>query len=715
MQGSSILWRPRHDPRLNPVVHAAPVRRFLATLAATRAGQWPSGSAASPPAGGLETVLLLVAVLAAALPHLGRLPIPAVATFTIALLWRTGAFVAGWPLPTRDRPLLLLLKYAIAGALFAHVLVTSGGLGRDAGVALLVALGGLKLLEFTTAADAGRVVLLLLFLLVTGFFYSQTPFAALHTLGVLVLALVALTAAHDPERVLDLRARAGLVGLLLLQALPVLLVAWVLFPRLSGPLWGMPQDAFAGRAGLSEHMTPGSISELTLSDEVAFRVAFAGDLPAPPLRYFRGPVLWRTDGRSWRVDPRMEVQPPVQLEVTAADRIAYTLTLEPHHQRWAFLLDWPLVVPEGTRMARDLTVRWARPLDRRKQYAGEAVTEARTGAISDLERAVGLELPAGAFPRARALAIGWRTALSPGDPTALPAPVQMPPALATALVEAALGHFRREDFHYTLRPPMPEGDPVDEFLFVSRRGFCEHYAAAFVVLMRAAGVPARVVTGYQGGEWNASGNYLLVRQRDAHAWAEVWLAARGGWVRVDPTAAVAPERIERGVGEAVPALGGGLIDAPALRGMWLQLDTLQNAWNQWVLGFDQGRQQRLLSNFGLPDPSLPRLTLWLALGLTGVMLGIGLAWWLAGRWRRSARPRDAAERALRALERHYARRGFLRPAHEPPLAWLARLARADVKAAPELQAFARLYEEARYAERPVLAQALERGRRALMS
>jgi transglutaminase-like putative cysteine protease len=686
----------------------------------------PAASSASA-AGDLEIGLLLLAVLAAALPHLARLPALALAAFTLALLWRTGAWWRGWPLPARDRPRLLLLKFALAAALFIHVVLTSGGLGREAGVALLVALAGLKLLEFSTRADTHRVFLLLLFLLVTGFFHSQTPLAALHTLGVLMLALFALSAAEDPERVLDLGARTRLVLVLLAQALPVLLVAWLLFPRLSGPLWGLPQDAFAGRAGLSDRMTPGSISELTLSDEVVFRAAFTGEPPPPSARYFRGPVLWRTDGRSWQGDPRLETEAPPRLEPAAAERIEYALTLEPHHQRWALLLDWPVGLPQGMHMARDLTVRWPRPLHRRTQYRAVAATAVRTGEPSALERQLGLELPEGAFAGARALAQGWRAALTdtdPGEGAATPATGAPPgneapgevasgevaPAVAEALVQAALAHFRREDFHYTLRPPLPEGDPVDDFLFVSRRGFCEHYAAAFVVLLRAAGVPARVVTGYQGGEWNATGAYLLMRQRDAHAWAEVWLAARGGWVRVDPTAAVAPERIERGVTEALPALARGLIDAPALRGVWLHIDAFQNVWNQWVLGFDQGRQRRLLENLGLPEPTIPRLSLWLAFTLPGCLLLIALAGWLAAH-RGRHRPRDAAQRALAALERHYARRGLGRPAHEAPLAWLARLARMDALPGAALQAFARLYERARYAERPVSRAELEACRR----
>ncbi|HAZ60958.1 MAG TPA: DUF3488 domain-containing protein, partial [Gammaproteobacteria bacterium] len=669
------------------------------------------GGSATSAAGGLETGLLLAAVLAAALPHLARLPFVALAAFSLALLWRTGAWWGRWPLPARDRPALLLLKFVLAGGLFVYVIASSGGLGREAGVALLVALAGLKLLEFRTRADVHRVFLLLLFLLVTAFFHSQTPLTALHTLGVLLLALVALSAAHDPERVEDLRTRVRLVALLLAQALPVLLVAWLLFPRPSGPLWGLPQDAFAARSGLSDSMDPGSISELTLSDEVVFRASFVGDLPPPAVRYFRGPVLWRTDGRIWRVEPRMETEPAVLVEPGDGPRIDYTVTLEAHQQRWAFLLDWPVSIPAGTRMARDLTVRWPRPLERRTQYRATATATAATGTLSPLEQRLGLELPAGAFTGARALALGWRRALEEARPSGSVPPGPQP-ELTMALVDAALAHFRGEEFHYTLRPPQPEGDPVDDFLFVSRRGFCEHYAAAFVVLMRAAGVPARVVTGYQGGQWNAVGGYLLVRQRDAHAWAEVWRDGHG-WVRVDPTAAVAPERIERGVGEAVPALAGGLVDAPALHGMWMQIDALQNAWNQWVLGFDQGRQRRLLANMGLPEPSVPRLAVWLALAVTAVLLLTGLGWWLAGRWRNAERPPDAARRALRALERHYARRGLARPAHEPPLAWLARLARADASSAPALQGFAGLYERARYAGLPVSHAELAQSRRAV--
>lgn len=639
-----------------------------------------------------DLYLLLAAATLAAGPHLLRIAPWSALAFLVTCVWRAGAVRFDWPLPGPGRWHLVALKYLLASGLFLTALATPGGFGRDAGVNLLVGLMGLKLVELRTLRDFHLAAVLLLFLLVTGFFYAQTPLTAVHMLLTVLTVLVALAGAHDPERLLGLTARLRLAGLVLAQALPILLAAYVLFPRLNGPLWGLPHDALSGQSGLSDTMTPGSISELTLSDAVVFRASFEGEAPPPKSRYWRGPVLWNSDGRSWRPEPRIDAEPAPDFMPGPA-RYRYTLTLEPQRNTWIYLLDLPTVVPAGANVARDFVARWKRPIQTRLQFSAESATSFRASELSPLELQLALGLPPGTHGRTRALAASWRSEGLAG----------------AALVERALGHFRTEPFFYTLTPPLPEGDPIDDFLFDSRRGFCEHYAAAFVMLMRAAGLPARVVTGYQGGEWNAIGGYWVVRSRDAHAWAEVWLK-ESGWTRVDPTAAVAPERIERGVTEAVPALAGALDGVPGVADFWFRIDALQNAWNQWVLGYDQSRQRLLLDRLGMPDVDLGRLSVTLAATVCGLLLLLGGIWWWAAS--RASRPRDLARRLFLDLARFHARRGFPHPAHEPPVSYLERLAAEQPARAPMLRRFAQLYGMARYGGRTVPATVLREAARA---
>jgi transglutaminase-like putative cysteine protease len=354
-------------------------------------------------------------------------------------------------------------------------------------------------------------------------------------------------------------------------------------------------------------MSPGDFSQLSQSEEIAFRVEFATSLnakpPDPNALYWRGLVLWDFDGRTWQT--RLAVPPnPLQAE-GRGQLVSYSITLEPHRQRWLFLLGLPRKGPPSlaqveTSLGPDLQWIAKAPITQRLRYQIDADLDYRLDpeGLSAASRARTLALPEG-NPESRIMAQQWSTGL----------------ASDRGIVEQALSHFRSEPFFYTLNPPRLGDNSIDDFLFRSRRGFCEHYASAFVFLMRAAGVPARVVTGYQGGELNPLGNYWIVRQRDAHAWAEVWLTGQG-WTRIDPTAAVAPNRVERGLNAALPAeerrSGLMTLNANWLLPMQLTWDLLNNQWNQWVLGYNQDRQRQLLARLN------PFLATWQ-----------GMAWGLA--------------------------------------------------------------------------------------
>ena len=555
-------------------------------------------------------------------------------------------------------------------------------LGRSAGVALLVILGGMKLIETRRLRDALVVCFLGYFLVITNFLYSQTILTGAFMFAAAIATTATLVSLCVPPGELPAIRRARLGASMLVQALPVMLVLFVLFPRVSAPLWGLPKDAHSGRTGLSETMRPGAISALSQSNAVAFRAVFDGPIPPPHQQYWRGPVLWHTDGFTWRAGQRRRSHRPVYVSIEG-DPVDYVVILEPHQRRWLVALDIPATIPRGGQMTSDLQLKSVSPIRERMQYRVRSYPHYRLRHRPREQLIKGLALPDGRHPRALALGEQWRLELDDD----------------AAIVERALDLFRRQPFFYTLSPPLMQTDPVDEFLFDVRRGFCENYASAFTVLMRAAGIPARVVTGYQGGEINPLGDYLLVRQRDAHAWAEVWLDERG-WVRVDPTAAVAPERIERGIDAAIPPTLGpaalGIRPSEPVQRLWRRVrqswDAANMRWNQWVLGYSAERQYALLARLGIDADNYPVVALLVFVSIGTLLCAV--AGWLV--WTRGPAV-DPALRTYRRLCRKLSRRGVTRVPSEGPLdlARRVRLARPELVEAVD-RAIA-LYVTLRYA------------------
>jgi transglutaminase-like putative cysteine protease len=623
---------------------------------------------------------LLAAAIVVLLPLVPRLPWWLAAVLAALFGWRFLILRRAWRAPNR------WLRYALTLLLAALLYRQYGTLfGRDPGSAMLAAMLALKFLELQRLRDYVLSVLVVYFLIFIGFLNAQAPWLVLYLLAVLVLSSATLVRLAVPGARARFALRLSVV--LLLQALPLMLAMHLFFPRIQGSLWGMPQDAQAGAVGLTDELRPGSINELIFSEDIAFRAYFSGPVPAPAERYWRALVLWDTDGRLWK----RGLPSTTTLSYDAHDTaLAYTLTIEPSSKPWLPALGLPAQLPDGALLRSGLVLESRQPIRERLRVPMSAHLRYRLLAMTDTEQHMGLQLPSALSPRVAALAKGWR-ARSRND---------------AELVRTALEYFREQKFFYTLAPPLLGDDPVDEFLFESRRGFCEHYATAFVTLMRAAGIPARIVAGYQGGELNPAGNYLIVYQSDAHAWAEAWLPGQG-WMRVDPTAAIAPERIEYGADglRRLLARGAALGGLPAatLRNMlaqsWLEttrqrlrlaLDTANTVWQRWVLDYDLARQRELLERLGIGDATTARL-----LGVLALLVAVLFGAYIVASMPRRVRP-DPVQKAYLEYCRKLARAGMERAPQEGALAFAARVSLLRPDVADSVRDITGLYLVLRY-------------------
>ena len=613
-------------------------------------------------------VLLTAGVGMSASSHLPRLVWWISAGTVLIFAWRLYLAWSEKRLPSK----WLLLALALGG-IFGVFATFRTIFGRDAGVTLLVLLLALKMLEMRALRDVFVLIFLSYFLALTNFFYSQTiPTAVLMTITVMLLT-TSLVSMQAPGR--ELRDNARTAGTLLLQAGPVMLLLFCLVPRVQGPLWGLPQDAFSGVTGLSDSMSPGTLSQLSQSDAIAFRVKFSGVPPPRGQLYWRGPVFWAFDGITWRAGVQ-SLRGTYQFEALGAP-VDYEVTLEPHNRFWLFGLEMPSRTPPNARVTGDFQILSNVQIRTRLRYEMRSFLSYRaagSGEADDLRAA--LALPRNGNARARGLGEEWRRNLQ-GD---------------EAILRQAIDFFRNGRFEYTLQPPLLNQNPVDEFLFDTKQGFCEHFASSFTYLMRSAGVPARVVTGYQGGELNPIDQYMVVRQADAHAWSEVWLKDRG-WVRVDPTATAIPLRLDGGFTAAMPQAALPLLMRPNmswLRAMRNNWDAATNQWNQWVLGFNPDRQRDLLARFGVKQPgwgTLAHLLFW----SVAAVIGVTALWML---WRIPRR--DPVQAAWLVFCKRLARRGLARRPAEGPLDYAARISSSLPEQAAGVHAIAALYADLRY-------------------
>ena len=610
-----------------------------------------------------DTLLLLAACALVLAPHLAHLPVWVGPVCAILLLWRGLVTFRGNRMPSRW--LLAPIAILAMGGVYASYRTL---LGREAGVAMLALLLTLKLLEMHARRDLFVALFLSFFLILSSFFYSQSIGMAVLTIVAVVAILTTQLSFHYTGTVPPLKQRLRLGATILGLAAPLTLVLFLLFPRIQGPLWGLPSDAHQGHTGMSESMAPGNIASLAESEEIAFRARFIDPRPAKPMLYWRGIVLGEYDGRTWTPMPaHVLARQKMQLGLRGVP-IRYEVTLEPHGHRWLFALDMPRTVPDipgnPASASSELQLQTASPISERLRYEVASHVDYLLQPRQTPEALrPWLALPTGWNPQTLALAADLaRNAESKGR-----------------IVDNVLQMFRKQNFRYTLEPPPLGRNAVDDFLFNTRAGFCEHYASAFVVLMRAAGIPARVVTGYQGGELNPADGYITVRQSDAHAWAEVWLED-SGWKRVDPTAAVSPQRIERNLSSAIPRhLLGGLITLNGASQSWLAplrkwrqgWEAIGNAWNQWVLNYTPERQRNFVRSLGFEWMDWRTLAvLMLVAGMTVCMLVLlPLV---------MHRPKhDPVEVLYLKLCKQLAQKGLARAPHEGPRAYAARITAAD--------------------------------------
>ncbi len=577
-----------------------------------------------------QFALTAAGVAVSVMPHLPHVPWLFSIPIALMLLGRW------WQRMRTPRRMPIWIKLPLIVAFPVLIVLHYGNIfGREPGSVLACAMLTLKLLETETRRDAHMAIAFSAFVLMSALLFDSSLVFTLALLAALILLLAALREleprpADSAPQTLRTAVSEGLRAstVALFAAVPLALCVFLFFPRLGSPMWGAPTDATA-HTGLGDRMAPGSVQELLIDDSPAFRVVFHG--PAPPRQdlYWRGPVLSFFDGTTWsRPEYRSSRNSEHDLQ-SAGAVISYQVTMEPSDQRWLLALDMPLRAPENALRGADMSLVRQTPVDSVVQY--EMTSAARYQLDAQLDpraRGRALELPREVNPRARELALGWRQKYTDDN----------------AVIRAALDLFH-EKFFYTLNAPeLTPRDTVDDFLFETQRGFCEHYASAFTFLMRAAGLPSRVVTGYQGGYYNEVGDYWVVRQSDAHAWSEVWLDGRG-WVRVDPTAAVSPQRVDLGARAAAGA------SAPWYQADWLQtvrnqFDLANRLWNDAIVQFNALRQQSLLTPFGVDNADFGKL-MGVLVACSCALLAL-FAWWVLRTPRRFMDRLDTAYASLRA-------------------------------------------------------------------
>ena len=626
-----------------------------------------------------ELMILIAVICMAVAPHFTHTNICVTLFFIATLCYRTTAVRFPQLLP--GKLLLFLITIAAVGVVIAsHVQLVDWRVAVD----LLIVMVGLKLLELRKRRDIYVTLFLGYFTIATNFLFNQDLLLAAY-LFVVVIGLTAVLLEVSRSQSLQRPFKsAGLSLSLLLQGVPIMVALFLFFPRLSAPLWSLGLDQQRGVTGLSDTVSPGSISELIRSRAVAFRVDFEEAVPAPQLRYWRGPVMWDSDGASWfRGEPLSQEDVGYTAEGEPVD---YSVTLEPGGGMWLLALDLPQAPPPKASLESGFELIADKPVIRRLRYEMRSYLHYNTGDLTQDERRRALQLPENITSRVKQLVQRWQSDAKDDQDH-------------VAVVNQALRYFRQQPFYYTLYPPLLEDNPVDEFLFESRRGFCEHYASSFVTLMRVAGIPARLVTGYQGGEVNPLGGHLIVRQSDAHAWAEVWIIGEG-WMRIDPTAAVAPERVERPFD--IDFDDAGIVGSPIqftlaqsgflknlARQFRLGRDAVNASWHRWVLGYSKQKQGRIMDLLGLGFAKGAAVAI-----VVSILVMISLI--AALLWYRGREPVDPVQADYLFFCSHMAKKGVARLPYEAADNYARRIIvqRPDIKTA--VDEITRLYNGLRY-------------------
>ncbi len=605
-------------------------------------------------------------------PHFRNLPIWVTIIVLVALSWRCLQNIG--KIGTLPKWLLIPLVLFGGVGVFAEYWTI---VGRDAGLALLTVMAAFKFLESHRHRDMLILIFLCYFLIATHFLFSQSIFTASLMLVTLIVITSTLVTINQRDEKISIWETGKIGARLVTLSVPLMLILFVLVPRVPGPLWGLTDEQRGGITGLSDHMSPGKISNLIRNNEVAFRVDFEDSIPEQSKLYWRGPVMAKYNGYRWSQSRRNALN---RLNLTVTEpAVRYTVTLEPNGERWLLALDIPTKLIPDSIMTEDFQLISTRKINDLLRYSMESrlvFQVAPNESRSYLE--LNLEYPEKLNPKTIALGKSLANRFERSED----------------IVNEVLGLFREQDFFYTLQPPVLGSNAVDDFLFGTRRGFCEHYAGSFALLMRAAGIPTRVVTGYQGGEYNRVGNYLMVRQSDAHAWTEVWIRNRG-WVRIDPTAAVSPSRIEQGLDDALAdELSSFRIQNrnPIFGNLLYSWDNLQHSWNDWVLNYDQRKQMNFLSKLDIGIEN------WSDMVFTIVILLVGVTalFWFIG-WYRERPPKSASYEILfKRLLKKLSKRGIQKSPAEDTRAFLKRVAQLDFPQLEQLASIIELYNRIKY-------------------
>jgi transglutaminase-like putative cysteine protease len=547
---------------------------------------------------------LLIGIHLSALPLYSGMPLAVTLLIAMLSLWQFFIIKQHRIEPGKLIKILFILISILT------VLYSFGHLfGQQPGIALVTLMTILKLFETNNTRDCYIVIYSAVFIIASNFFHSQSSWLIFYVFFVVVFLVAILIALSDKLESVSLKNRLTMASRFVFYAMPLMLILFVLFPRIPGPLWGLPDDAFTSQTGLSEEMSPGSINRLISSSAIAFRVKFDKTIPPHRQLYWRGAVLSYYDGKTWRrSDAPDSAQANIQYTDNSENTFRYKITLQPTNLNWLLSLEYPEVyISPGNeqpyKINREAMLITQSKITNIVNYNVTSETNASNHALFDQENFKNRLLPVNRNKQTVKLARDL---------------FQLSKFDTGQYVNTVLAYFRNNKFAYTLNPDLLGEDAMDDFLFTSRRGFCEHYASAFTYLMRAAGIPARVVIGYQGGKMNPLDDYMIVRQSDAHAWSEVWL--NNYWQRVDPTAAVSPDRVEQGILHAglensrLPLI---LVSNNALfKNVAFLYDSFQNNWNQWVIGFNQEKQNELLKSLGFEDITYSSLIILLVICLT---------------------------------------------------------------------------------------------------
>ena len=574
-----------------------------------------------------------------------------------------------------SRLLIVVLIFVSLFYMYGHLL------GQQPGVALIILMTVMKLFEMKALRDCYVIVYSCFFIIASTFFQSQSVWLIFYVMFVVITLTMTLIMLSDRRHTVSLRDGMQMAARYVVLAIPMMLILFILFPRIPGPLWALPKDAFSAQTGLSEEMSPGSINKLISSSAIAFRVKFEDEVPQHAQRYWRGAVLSDYDGRTWRRrDAPEKAQANIRYAEDGEQRYSYTITLEPTSMNWLLSLEYAHSYEPVYRLNREAMLLSKNKVNGVISYRVESASDAVNEALFSQEDYKNRLLPVELNPKTIELTKQLLSASAYDTET---------------FVRSVLSYFRNGDFVYTLNPDLLGSNVIDEFLFDSKKGFCEHYASAFTYLMRAAGIPARVVIGYQGGKMNPLDDYMIVRQSDAHAWTEVWFDGR--WNRIDPTAVVSPGRIEQGVQDAgleinrLPLLL--VSESSLIKNMAFIYDSFQNSWNQWVIGFDQKKQYELLKSLGMENTTLSNIILLLVTCLT--IAGLVVAWLvLKQRHVETDRVQNYYNIFCRKLQGH----GIVRELHEGPLDFEKRLMRQPFSkgAKDEIKSIIRIYRALHY-------------------